>query len=482
MAKYDGLRQAAWKRLFDEIGAMKTLAVGEDLKTLAQLENGSLQIQIDTMPDLIGHGPEARQRGLERMKGGSGLAAKVQADCATLTKSAQDALDKDNEKLTSLQHSARITCVILLLVLIGLVVLMGGLLSTQLATLVRTLDERMKLIAGGDLRGVDLPEDSGDEIAMLFGSLNRMQANLKQTIASVTEGAERVASASEEISASATEIAQSSETQKDHTAQVATAMQEMSATVMQVGDASNKASDNARSAGELAQTGGKIVAEVVKMIQSVAESTRDTSAKIEALGRSGDQIGVIIGVIDDIADQTNLLALNAAIEAARAGEQGRGFAVVADEVRKLAERTTNATKEVAGMIRTIQEETKKAVEAMKSGTNKVDAGVGAANEASDALTKIIESSVGMQDMVTHIATAAVEQTSATQDVNQSMDEIARMVQQSSVSARESAKACQDLSNLGMDLQQIVAKFKTGDEKKMHRAAYRPAAQQPALMQ
>jgi methyl-accepting chemotaxis protein len=402
--KYDGLRRAGWKRLFDAVDKMKTLAVGEDLTTLAQLEdharNGSLQIQIDTMPDLIGHGPEARQRGLERMKAGAGLAAKVQADCTTLTKSVQNALDNDNEKLTNLQHTARITSLILLSVLIGFVVLMGGLISKQLARLVQTLDERMRLIAGGDLCGEDLPEDSGDEIAMVFGSLNTMQANLKQTIASVTEGAERVASASEEISASATEIAQSSETQKDHTAQVATAMQEMSATVMQVGDASTKASENARTAGDLAQKGGKIVADVVKMIQSVAESTRDTATKIETLGRSGDQIGVIIGVIDDIADQTNLLALNAAIEAARAGEQGRGFAVVADEVRKLAERTTNATKEVAGMIRTIQEETKKAVEAMKLGTSKVDAGVGAANQASEALTKIIESSVGMQDMVT----------------------------------------------------------------------------------
>jgi methyl-accepting chemotaxis protein len=219
------------------------------------------------------------------------------------------------------------------------------------------------------------------------------------------------------------------------------------------------------------------------MIQSVAESTRDTAAKIEQLGHSGNQIGVIIGVIDDIADQTNLLALNAAIEAARAGEQGRGFAVVADEVRKLAERTTNATKEVAAMIRTIQEETKKAVEAMTEGTNKVDAGVGAANQASDALKKIIESAVGMQDMVTHIATASVEQTSAAQDVNQSMDEIAKMVQQSSVGARESAKACQDLSNLGLDLQQIVSKFKTGAERESSpQAAYRPAAREASLVQ
>jgi methyl-accepting chemotaxis protein len=485
-AKYDGLRRAAWEHLLNEIEKMKSLVTGEDQNTLAQLEdhvrNGNIKIQMDAMPDLIGRGPAARQRALERMKAGSGLAAKSKADSAVLTKSVLDALDKDNERLTSLQRTARITGVVLLFATIGIVVLMGVIFSKHLTEFVKVLVERMTLIADGDLRGAALPVDSGDETAMVFGSMNTMQASLKRTITSVSESAERVASASEEISSSATEIAQSSEIQKDQTAQVATAMQQMAATVTQVNQASAMASENARSAGELARTGGKIVADTVEMIRGVADSTRETAGKIEKLGRSGDQIGVIIGVIDDIADQTNLLALNAAIEAARAGEQGRGFAVVADEVRKLAERTTKATKEVSEKILTIQDETKTAVEAMKAGNSKVEAGVSAANQASDALQKIIASAMGMQEMVTHIATAAVEQNSAASDVNQSMDEIAKMVQASSVSARESAKACQDLSSLGMDLQQIVNRFKTGGEKEIYRAAYRPASQEFAQLQ
>jgi methyl-accepting chemotaxis protein len=183
---------------------------------------------------------------------------------------------------------------------------------------------------------------------------------------------------------------------------------------------------------------------------------------MEELGKSSDQIGRIIGVIDDIADQTNLLALNAAIEAARAGEQGRGFAVVADEVRKLAERTTTATKEIAQMIKNIQDETKIAVGAMEQGTKQVEEGVASTAQAGDSLKEIIEMSEQVGEMITHIATAATEQSSATEQVNSNMDQIAKLVKESAVGAQQSAKACQDLSGLALDLQKMVGSFKLGE--------------------
>ena len=199
--------------------------------------------------------------------------------------------------------------------------------------------------------------------------------------------------------------------------------------------------------------------QALAQMNSIAESVGGTAMKIAELGRSSDQIGRVAGVIDDIADQTNLLALNAAIEAARAGEQGRGFAVVADEVRKLAERTTIATKEIAEMIMTIQEGAKGAVQAMEVGSRQVQEGVASTARSGESLQHIIRMSEDVGSMISHIATAATEQSGATAEVNQSMDQIARLVNESAVSSQESAKACQDLSELALALQNMVGSFK-----------------------
>jgi methyl-accepting chemotaxis protein len=198
-------------------------------------------------------------------------------------------------------------------------------------------------------------------------------------------------------------------------------------------------------------------------MKSIAESVEGTAKKMEELGRSSDQIGRIAGVIDDIADQTNLLALNAAIEAARAGEQGRGFAVVADEVRKLAERTTTATKEIAQMIKNIQDETKTAVTAMEAGTKQVEEGVTFTTKAGDSLKQIIHMSEQVGEMITHIATAATEQSSASEEINNNMEQISKLVKESAEGAKQSAQACQDLSGLALDLQKLVANFKLGSD-------------------
>jgi len=197
---------------------------------------------------------------------------------------------------------------------------------------------------------------------------------------------------------------------------------------------------------------------LVKM-RGIADSAAETAKRVEGLGQRSNQIGEIIGTIDDIADQTNLLALNAAIEAARAGEQGRGFAVVADEVRKLAERTRRATKEIAEMIQSIQTETHGAVEVMQAGTQQVKLGVESTTRAGASLREIIQTSEAAGAMVTAIASAAAAQRGATEEISANIEQIAAITQGTAAGAKESAKAVHELSTLAMDLQAMVGKFK-----------------------
>ncbi len=337
---------------------------------------------------------------------------------------------------------------------VGIAVIVPRALASIISAMISVIDE----VANNNLSVDDLHVTAQDELGRASTGLNTMKNSLRALIQSIARTAEHVASASEELSSSATQQAQSAETQKSQASQVAVAMQEMSATVHEVSENSNRAAEASRQAADTAREGGIIVEDSLAKMRAIAESVSATAQKVEELGKSSDQIGRIIGVIDDIADQTNLLALNAAIEAARAGEQGRGFAVVADEVRKLAERTTSATKEVAHMVQNIQNETKTAVSAMHQGTEEVKAGVQTTTKAGDSLKRIIHMSEQVGEMISHIATAATEQSSATEQVNQNVEQITRLVNESAVGAQESAKACQDLSGLALDLQKMVSSF------------------------
>ena len=202
-----------------------------------------------------------------------------------------------------------------------------------------------------------------------------------------------------------------------------------------------------------------MVNETIKGMNRISEVVQNSAEIVQQLGRSSGHIGEIVQVIDDIADQTNLLALNAAIEAARAGEQGRGFAVVADEVRKLAERTTKATKEIALMIIQIQKDTQSAVVSMEKGTKEVESGRKLADKAGESLKEIIAGAQSVVDIISQVAAASEEQSATSEQISKSIEAISSVTQQSTEGVQQVAKATEDLSRLTHNLQNLVKKFK-----------------------
>jgi len=194
-------------------------------------------------------------------------------------------------------------------------------------------------------------------------------------------------------------------------------------------------------------------------MNTIADVVRKSAETVKELGQSSDQIGEIAQVIDDIADQTNLLALNAAIEAARAGEQGRGFAVVADEVRKLAERTTKATKEIAEMIKKIQKDTSGAVASMNRGEEEVEKGKQSALKAGDSLKEIIKGAESVVDLVNQVAAASEEQSSTAEEISKNIESINNVTNESAGGIQQIAHASEDLNRLTLNLQDLISNFK-----------------------
>ena len=314
-------------------------------------------------------------------------------------------------------------------------------------------------VGGGDFTG-EILIDSNNEMGQLLASLKGMVEKLKSAISDVKMTSQRLTEDSRQLNISAKEISSTMEEQVAKSSQIAAASEEMSQTTIDIAKNSSNIAASATNASGVAKEGEHIVNKSVAEVATIAERVSESAELIKTLGERSKQIGNIVGVIKDIADQTNLLALNAAIEAARAGEQGRGFAVVADEVRKLAEKTTNATSEISEMIQSIQGEVNKAVMSTDHATAQVKVGVDLSTQAGGALIKIVGSVDGLHQMVEQIASATEEMSQVSDQISQDINTIAHSSKGILSRSEQISHSSSDLAELSAKLHEIAGQFKT----------------------
>jgi methyl-accepting chemotaxis protein len=312
-------------------------------------------------------------------------------------------------------------------------------------------------IARGDLTG-EIKVKAGDD-SSLIAATRSMQLSLRKMVGELKANAEGVAAAAAQLASSSSQVAGATAHQSEAASAMAAAVEEMTVSINHVSDSAREAHSVTAATGGLSQEGNRVIQDTVAEMQHISQTVGEAAGTIQAVGESSQKISSIVQVIKDVAEQTNLLALNAAIEAARAGEQGRGFAVVADEVRKLAERTAQATTEISGMIEAVQGSAHAAVGTMQQAVARVGQGLGMAQKASDSMLGISDGAQKVVSAVNEISNALKEQSVASNDIAANVEKIAQMSEENSAATREAADTAHQLEALAAGTRAAVSEFR-----------------------
>lgn len=364
-----------------------------------------------------------------------------------------DDVDADFRK-NLLQSSLEALGLALLISLLGFVIARS--ILRQIGGEPAMANEIMERVSSGDLT----PQRKKAPAGSLLASLDHMVDALRQMVGAINNDANNLVANAEKIARASDEVARAAEHQTDSTSAMAAAIEELTVSSNHISDSARETARETSEAATLAGKGSERVNQAAQAIEKISGTVSDASTRIHALEERANQVSSIASVIKDIAGQTNLLALNAAIEAARAGEQGRGFAVVADEVRKLAERTSSATLEIEQMISGIQQDTVGAVEAMTSALPEVQEGVELAISASESLQAIENGARRTLERVDEVADATREQSAASTSIAQRVEQIANMVEETTDTIRGTAHSAHELEKIAGNLKQLISRFRT----------------------
>ena len=436
-------------------------AIDNALKKITELQ-GSLQEQYQANLQQASVSLQAYRAAVSQFRD-----SQVATAVALKTMSAQgDVLLNRSDKLTISQTAVRDTDAAqakYLLLLATVLALIFGLVAAWAITrqIVIPLNQTLKVaerVASGDLSH-DLTSTRQDELGQLQHAMQSMTVGLRELIGGISDGVTQIASAAEQLSSVTEQTSAGVNNQKIETDQVATAMNEMAATVQEVARNAEEASEAAVAADQQAREGDKVVGEAIAQIERLATEVGNSTEAMGHLKRESDKIGSVLDVIKSVAQQTNLLALNAAIEAARAGEAGRGFAVVADEVRSLAQRTQKSTEEIEELIVGLQAGTQQVATIMDNSRGLTDSSVELTRRAGSALANITRTVSTIQAMNSQIATAAEQQSAVAEEINRSVLNVRDVSEQTSSASEETAASSAELARLGIYLQTLVGRFR-----------------------
>lgn len=386
------------------------------------------------------------------------LGKKVESSLSDLVKYDNDRADNYVEQALLKASSAEIAVIVIIVLLVLVFAGWGIWLYKSITGPLNLMKEAIShIVSNLDFRN-RIPVQSNDETGQTITAFNSLITKLQSSFREIKDHTETVAAASYQMAAAAEQVSTSSMQQSDAASAMAASMEEMAVSIQQVGDRASDANQLATASGNVAKAGETVILQTVGDINNISIVVKSAAGHIEELQAASNNISSVINVIREVADQTNLLALNAAIEAARAGEQGRGFAVVADEVRKLAERTAGATQEISKTIQSMHQTAQEAVGSMHDAVNKVDQGVTRAKEANQTIATIEESSQQTVRNVEDIASAIREQSAASNSIAQQVERIAQMTEENHAAAEETNDAAGSLHQLASELKTITAQY------------------------